>query len=91
MAANDKQVGGGHYQQYGGIQPWDTFMRWNLNPFAAHIIPYIVRYRDKPGSNGAPAGSVEAKIEQLEKARHFLEKWIEEEERLIPTLTEVVK
>jgi len=79
MAASDTQVGGEHYIKYGEVQPWDMFMRWNLNPYASHIIPYIVRYRDKGG------------IADLKKARHYLDKWIEEEERLIPTLTEEVK
>ena len=77
MAASDTQHGGDHYRKYGEFQPWDMFMRWNMNPYAAHILPYIVRYRDKGG------------IEDLKKARHYLDKWIEEEERLIPTLTDV--
>lgn len=80
MSANDEQVGGGHYKKY-PVQPWDLFIPWNLNGFQAHIIPYIVRYRDKGG------------VEDLKKARHFLDKLIEvEEEReaMIPTLTEKI-
>lgn len=84
MAANDIQIGGDHYKKY-SIQPWDLFMPWNLNGFQAHIIPYIVRYRDKEG------------LKDLYKARHFLNKLIEYEEEQaalktgIPTLTDIVK
>lgn len=78
--ANVMQIGGTHYRDLGDFQPWDTFYRWNLNPFAAHIIPYLVRW-NKKATITAPAGSKEAKLEHLRKARHFLEKWIEEEER----------
>jgi Protein of unknwon function (DUF3310) len=63
--ANKVQVAGDHYRQYGDLQPWDVFIPWNLNGFQAHIIPYIVRYRDKGG------------VEDLKKARHFLDKLIE--------------
>jgi hypothetical protein len=79
MAANDHQIGGDHYKKYGMFQPWDCFMAWNLNGFQAHIIPYVVRYRDKDG------------LKDLYKARHFLNKLIEYEEAqvaAIPTLTE---
>ena len=69
-SVNDGQVGGEHYKQYGDLQPWDMFMRWNLNPFCAYLLPYLVRYREKGG------------IEDLKKARHALDKWIEEEERM---------
>lgn len=65
MAANDHQVGGEHYLKYGDLQPWDTWMRWRLNPFQATILHYVVRYRDKGG------------IQDLEKAKHFLDKLIE--------------
>lgn len=67
---NAVQIGGGHYLQYGDIQPWDVFMRWNLNPYCAYMLPYLVRYREKGG------------IEDLKKARHTLDKWISEEERI---------
>lgn len=70
--ANKRQVGGEHYLKYGGIQPWDVWLHWNLNPFQAMAIKYIVRYRDKNG------------VQDLEKAKHYLDKLIEvEEARLI--------
>lgn len=79
--ANDVQIAGDHYRKYGEFQPWDAFYRWDLNPFASHIIPYLVRWKDKP-INGHPAGSSSARLEHLHKARHFLDKWIEEETRV---------
>lgn len=69
-SANDTQIGGDHYKKLGDIQVWDVFMRWNLNPFCAYLLPYLIRYREKGG------------IEDLKKARHTLDKWIEEEERM---------
>lgn len=73
-SANETQVGGNHYIKYGAIQPWDVFMRWNLNPYCAYLLPYLIRYREKNG------------IEDLKKARHVLDKWIEEEERIAKEL-----
>lgn len=67
--ANAVQVGGEHYRKYGGLQPWDTWMPWNLNGFQAAILKYVVRYRDKEG------------VEDLKKARHFLDKLIELESK----------
>ena len=65
LKANETQVGGDHYRKYGELQPWDTWMPWNLNGFQANILKYVVRYRDKGG------------LKDLEKAKHFLEKLIE--------------
>ncbi len=61
--ANDTQVGGTHYSL--PIQPWDYTIANNLDYFQGTIVKYITRWRSK---NGA---------EDLEKARHFLEKYIE--------------
>lgn len=67
MSANDEQVGGSHYKGY-TIQPWD-FIVINQIPFLeANIIVYTIRHARKNG------------IEDLKKARHFLDKLIEVEE-----------
>jgi len=66
-SANEIQVGGDHYCKYGDLQPWDTWVPWNLNGFQCNIIKYTVRYRDKDG------------LKDLEKARHYLDKLIEVE------------
>jgi hypothetical protein len=62
--ANQRQVGGMHYKKY-GLQPWDMWIPWELNGFQAEVVKLVVRYKDKNG------------IQDLEKARHYLEKLIE--------------
>lgn len=63
--ANDTQVGGTHYMKHGNFQPWDAWWLWGLNAFQGAILKYVVRYRDKNG------------LQDLEKAKHYLEKLIE--------------
>jgi hypothetical protein len=65
--ANDRQPGGDHYKKHGDLQPWDAVAAWNLDFFQGNILKYIVRWRDKGG------------LEDLEKAKHYLEKYIEVE------------
>lgn len=70
--ANEIQIGGNHYRKYGDLQPWDLWEIWNLNPFQASILKHVVRYRDKLG------------IQDLQKARHYLDKLIEIERGKLP-------
>ena len=66
MSANERQVGGDHYQHDRGEQHWDR--QWNLNGrgyFVGCITKYVERYHLKNG------------VQDLEKAKHFLEKLIE--------------
>jgi hypothetical protein len=67
-SANDYQIGGNHYRKSVGEQHWDRVARLGLNYFQAMITRYVERYRDKNG------------VEDLRKARHFLDKLIELEE-----------
>ncbi len=63
--ANDRQVGGNHYKK-GGEEHWDR--QWRLfgrGYFIGCITKYVERYHEKNG------------VEDLEKARHFLDKLIE--------------
>lgn len=62
--ANDRQVGGEHY---GGksLQHWDLVDYYGWDYFQGQIIKYMMRWRDKNG------------MEDLKKARHFLDKYIE--------------
>lgn len=64
MAANDKQEGGDHYKT-GGEEHWDRVHRLGLDYFQGQITKYIERWKKKNG------------IEDLKKARHFLDKYIE--------------
>lgn len=70
MSANNRQVGGGHY---GGtkLQHWDVVHLFELDYFQGQITKYLFRWRRKNG------------VEDLLKAQHFLEKYIElhQEER----------
>ncbi len=63
-AANDRQVGGNHYQTM-TIQHWDFVAANDLDYFQGVITKYICRWKKKGG------------IEDLEKAKHYLEKYLE--------------
>ena len=87
MSANDNQVGGTHYKDVppGEEQHWD--MMWRLYGeawFVGNVTKYVLRYRKKNG------------VEDLKKARHYLDKLIELEEgaaghRSLSSLTEATK
>lgn len=64
MSADTKQVGGTHYQDK-ALQPWDYIISNGLGYLEGNIIKYITRYKDKGG------------VQDLEKARHYLDKLIE--------------
>jgi len=64
MSANERQVGGGHYRT-GPVQHWDFVHMHNLDYFQAQIIKYAMRHKLKNG------------LQDLQKAQHFLEKYIE--------------
>lgn len=65
MPANDRQVGGTHYK--GKLEPWDAIELWELGFLDGNIIKYVARWKRKDG------------IKDLEKARHYLDKLIEQE------------
>lgn len=64
--ARDGQVGGNHYRKY-KIQPWDVIDEYGLDFYAGNALKYLLR--DKKD-----------RLEDLKKARHYLEKLIEVEE-----------
>jgi len=64
MSANDKQIGGQHYQT-APIQHWDIVVMHKLDYFQGQIIKYVMRWNAKGG------------VQDLRKAQHFLEKYIE--------------
>lgn len=61
--ANEIQVAGGHYKS--SMQHWDFVVANDLNYFEGQITRYVTRCRKKNG------------LEDLLKAMHFLEKYIE--------------
>lgn len=62
--ANQTQIGGDHYKAK-SIQPWDYIAANQLGYFEGNIVKYVSRWQDKGGVN------------DLEKARHYLDKLIE--------------
>lgn len=62
-SANSHQVGGSHYAS--PIQHWDFVAANDLDYFQGQITKYVCRWRMKNG------------VQDLEKARHFLDKYIE--------------
>lgn len=69
MSARETQIGGDHYASK-RIQPWDAMAAW-MSPaqFAGYLrgnaIKYLARCDDKGG------------LEDLRKARHYLDRLIE--------------
>ena len=64
MSANQTQIGGTHYRAK-PIQPWDFIAANRLGFFEGNIVKYVCRHREKGG------------IDDLRKARHYLDKLIE--------------
>lgn len=67
MKSNERQVGGEHYLKQ-EIQPWDAIVAWGLGFLSGNIVKYIARYPESQS------------IQDLHKAKHYLEKLIEVEE-----------
>lgn len=62
--ANDRQVGGSHYKT-AQQEHWDRVWDLGLDYFQGQITKYVERWKEKNG------------VQDLEKARHFIEKYIE--------------
>lgn len=60
---NETQVGGSHYKDK-AIQPWDFIVSNELGYLEGNVVKYVSRYKDKGG------------IDDLRKARHYLDKLI---------------
>lgn len=74
MSANETQVGGDHYKDK-AIQPWDYITGNGLAYLEGCIVKYISRHREKGG------------LEDLHKAKHYLDKLIEVEEAKTPKVS----
>lgn len=62
--AMDIMIGGDHYKML-PIEPWEIIERNNMGFFDGNVLKYIMRYKMKNG------------VEDLKKARHYLDKLIE--------------
>jgi hypothetical protein len=67
--ANQTQIGGDHYKEK-SIQPWDFIAANSLGYFEGNIVKYVSRWKDKGG------------VDDLKKARHYLDKLIELEDKV---------
>lgn len=67
-SSNQRQVGGGHYKSM-AIEHWDYAFENNLDYFQGQITKYVSRWKTKNG------------LQDLIKAQHFLEKYIEASRR----------
>jgi len=66
ISAFDKQIAGNHYKNM-AIQPVEFIMVNNLGFCEGNAIKYICRHKNKGG------------VEDLEKAKHYIEMLIEQE------------
>jgi hypothetical protein len=60
----ESQVGGGHYKDF-AIQPLEFIVKNGLDFLQGNVVKYVVRYKVKGG------------LEDLKKARHYLDMMIE--------------
>jgi len=65
-SANSIQHGGNHYKQH-TYETWDVIADWGLGYFDGNAVKYLSRWRHKGG------------VEDLRKARHYIDKLIEME------------
>ena len=72
MSSLDMQVGGNHYKDM-AIQPVEFIMQNGIGLMEGNAIKYLSRWRSKGG------------VEDLKKARHYLDMLIEFEERSLDT------
>lgn len=69
MSANDRQIGGSHYQQV-EIQPWDAMAAWmTKEEFVGFLKGNAIKYLARANLKGG--------AEDIRKARHYLDKLIE--------------
>jgi len=65
--AIERQVGGSHYKEKGSsMQPWAIIDAWGLDFYGGNVLKYLLRAKHKGG------------LEDLQKARHYLDKMIED-------------
>lgn len=62
--ANKVQVAGEHYKQM-PIEPWDYIAANDLGFFEGNVVKYVTRWREK------------GDINDIRKARHYIDKLIE--------------
>lgn len=74
---NSRQVGGSHYKMGGKPEHWDLAIMYQWDPFQYQVTKYVMRWKTK---HNLP----EKKLEDLRKAQHFLEKYIDNYRHYLP-------
>ena len=64
QGALEEQVGGDHYKKF-KIQPWEIVDEYDLCFYSGNVLKYLLRVKTN-------------KLEDLKKARHYLDKLIED-------------
>ena len=64
VSANETQVNGDHYKSK-AVQPWDFIAGNNMGYLEGNVVKYVSRWKQKAG------------VDDLKKAKHYLEKLIE--------------
>tara|TARA_B110000902_G_scaffold253684_1_gene316639 strand:+ start:1812 stop:2201 length:390 start_codon:yes stop_codon:yes gene_type:complete len=64
QGALEEQVGGDHYKKF-KIQPWEIVDEYDLGFYSGNVLKYLLRVKTN-------------KLEDLKKARHYLDKLIED-------------
>lgn len=67
MDSTSKQEGGNHYVKHGKIQPWHIIKEYNLDFWEGNVLKYLLREKEN-------------RLEDLKKAKHYIEYLIEQEE-----------
>jgi len=67
QTANDIQIAGDHYKRH-KFETWDVILDWQLGYLDGNAVKYLSRWRSKGG------------VQDLKKARHYIDKLIEVEE-----------
>lgn len=69
MSANDTQVAGTHYKRF-KFETWDVIVDWGLGYLDGNAVKYLSRWQYKGMTR-------EERLNDLRKARHYLDKLIE--------------
>lgn len=77
--ANKTQVGGSHYKVGDLPEHWDLARMYQWDPMQYQITKYVMRWKTKHPD-------IAKKLQDLEKARHFLDKYIEDYKAWLPSV-----
>ena len=77
----------GHYST--GMQPWDVVQEWGLDFFTGNVVKYICRSAD--GNPRKKHPTPEGILEDLKKAKTYLDERVRMQSRLVKGIEDVRK